>query len=139
MAWRRGRSVRDDPARGENRLCYPAPVKKLLLIFLMLLLPVQYTWSAAAVYCQHEQNAPSHLGHHAHQHKATANEAKEPGKVKMADADCAYCHLFSHAFFVPFDTPPIATPAPRHAALPAPGYSSVIPGRPPRPNWVRVA
>lgn len=132
-------NVEDNPARGDNPLCYPAPVKKLLLIFLMMLLPVQYTWSAAAVYCQHEQDAPPHLGHHAHQHKAASDEAKEPGKVNAADADCAYCHLFSHAFFVPFDAHPAATPAPHHAALPAASYSSYLPGPPPRPNWLFVA
>ena len=110
-----------------------------MLIFLMMLLPVQYSWSAAAVYCQHEQNSPFHFGHHAHQHTAQPDDAKGNGKVKSADTDCEYCHLFSHAFFVPFDARPAAIPELRHMALPAVDYTSFIPRRPPRPNWRRVA
>lgn len=107
----------------------------------MLLLPAQYTWSAAAVYCQHEQNSPFHFGHHAHQHQVNASESKEHGKVnvKSADADCEYCHMFSHAFFLPFDSRPAAMPELRHVALPTASYTSFIPMRPPRPNWQRVA
>lgn len=119
--------------------CYSAPVKRLLLILLMMLLPAQSTWSAAAVYCQHEQDSPFHFGHHAHQHKARSGEPTGHGKVQGADADCEYCHLFSHAFLLPFDADPAATPELRHVALPAPGYTSFIPRRPPRPNWYRAA
>ena len=116
----------------------------------MSILPVQYTWSAAAVYCQHEQNSPFHFGHHAHQHDAKAGDAdgvhdhaklkdKIKQKVADADADCEYCHLFSHASFVSF-APSSAMPVVLHHAAPRQlSYHSHIPQRPPRPNWSRVA
>lgn len=102
----------------------------------MLILPVQYAWSAAAVYCQHEQGAPVHFGHHAHQHK---EDAPKHGKVIASDTDCEYCHMFSHAFFVPFDAPSTAPVAVNYAAPASIPYSSHIPRRPPRPNWPLVA
>ena len=105
----------------------------------MLILPLQYAWSAAAVYCQHEQRAPAHFGHHAHEHKASAAEAGSHAKVQDVDNDCEYCHMFSHAFFIPFDTrimPPIEL---RHAVPGTNTYTSYIPRRPPRPNWFRAA
>ena len=114
------------------------PVKKYLLILLMLILPVQYAWSAAAVYCQHEQGAPSHFGHHAHAHKASPDDHGHP-KVKSLDTDCEYCHMFSHAFFVPFDARPTVHVALNHAVPATLSYTSHIPRRPPRPNWLLVA
>ena len=114
-------------------------VKKILLIVLMLILPVQYSWSAAALYCQHEQNAPSHFGHHAHQHTMEPDAPSGHDKVKGADADCEYCHFFSHAFFVPFDARPPAVPESTHVARRAVVYTSHIPRKPPRPNWLLVA
>lgn len=105
----------------------------------MLILPAQYTWSAAAVYCQHEQNASFHFGHHVHQHKVNSGDSGSHSKVKLADLDCEYCHLFSHAFFIPFDTRPAAPLALRYASPGSVSYTSHIPGRPPRPNWTLVA
>lgn len=122
--------------------CYGARVKKYLLILLMLILPVQYSWSAAAVYCQHEQGSPFHFGHHAHEHKVKAENGGshgKVGKVGMADTDCEYCHLFSHAFFIPFDAPPAGPPAVRFAAPEPVPYTSHIPQRPSRPNWPLAA
>lgn len=114
-------------------------VKKYVLILLMLILPVQYAWSAAAVYCQHEQDSRFHFGHHAHQHKATSEESGSDGKVKMADTDCEYCHMFSHAFFIPFDTRPVAPLALSYASPNTVSYTSPLPQRPPKPNWLLVA
>lgn len=114
-------------------------MKKLLLILLLLILPLQYSWSAAAVYCQHESNSSFHFGHHVHQHKAAADDSKAKSKLPLADSDCEYCHLFSHAFLLPFESWTAATPV-LSAFISSPiRYSSTIPARPPRPNWLRVA
>jgi hypothetical protein len=114
-------------------------VKKYLLILLMLLLPAQYSWSAAAVYCQHEQSSPFHFGHHAHQHQAKPDDSGSHGKVKMADTDCEYCHMFSHAFFVPCDTCSMEPIGLSHVSSSTLTYTSHIPKKPPRPNWLFVA
>lgn len=42
-------------------------MKNVLLFVLMLLLPLQASWSAAAVFCQHESTAAWHWGHHVHE------------------------------------------------------------------------
>jgi hypothetical protein len=114
-------------------------VKKLILIVLMFLLPVQYSWSAAAVYCQHESGSTLHFGHHAHEHKEKPDQKSGHDKLKKADNDCEYCHIFYH--------PCLASAAPRvappeglgHAELGRTIFSSHIPSRPPKPNWRLVA
>ena len=42
-------------------------MKNVLLLVLMLLLPLQASWSAAAVFCQHETTTGWHWGHHVHE------------------------------------------------------------------------
>ena len=114
-------------------------VKKILLILLMVLLPVQFAWSAAAVYCQHEKGGSLHFGHHTHEHKDKAEQKIGDSKLTKADNDCEYCHLFYH----PYLTNEVLRLAPSenvdHAALTHTSYSSHIPNRPPKPNWQLVA
>lgn len=46
-------------------------MRRFFLILLVMLLPLQSVWAAAAAYCGHEQRpaAQWHLGHHQHQHR----------------------------------------------------------------------
>lgn len=72
-------------------------MRRWLTVFLMLFLPLQFSWAVAATYCSHEPKgaAAGHFGHHEHQHHAGADLAKD-GKGKLADAvdgDCEVCHL----------------------------------------------
>nr|WP_308636220.1 DUF2946 family protein [Massilia brevitalea] len=106
---------------------------------MMLVLPAQYSWSAAAAYCQHENGASLHFGHHAHEHKAQVGEADDDGEMEKAHADCEYCHLFSHAFFTSASDGPPTPDARRHAALGTLNYSSHIPEGPSKPDWHLVA
>ncbi|MGY4828565.1 DUF2946 family protein [Sphaerotilaceae bacterium SBD11-9] len=84
-------------------------MRRWLAILLLVILPLQFSWVAAASLCQHEQDVSTqHVGHHEHQHKAssdkpnTATDAhglqadKSDGKGKQSaemHADCAYCQL----------------------------------------------
>ena len=69
-------------------------MKKLLFIFLLFALPFQYSWAAAAAYCQHETTHTSHFGHHSHQHDVgQAEKSDKKSKLAMLDDDCGYCHL----------------------------------------------
>lgn len=72
-------------------------MRRLVLICMMLLLPVQWTWAAAAAYCAHESSpaAAKHIGHHEHVHKTSAAEGskKVPAPAGVLDLDCDYCHL----------------------------------------------
>jgi hypothetical protein len=118
-------------------------MRRWLLVFLMALLPLQLSWAAVAVYCQHEQ-APArggHFGHHAHEHHeadAAAGQDGHADKVKNSpltlDDDCGTCHL-GHAQTLLGDAPTLAAPAlpprvARQTALPA----SHIPALPERPD-----
>lgn len=81
-------------------------MRRWLTILLLFILPVQFAWSAAAAYCQHEDApAKTHIGHHVHEHKAgndTGSKASgqhlgesssaKAGKL-LGDNDCGYCHF----------------------------------------------
>ncbi|AGU50756.1 putative cobalt-zinc-cadmium resistance protein CzcI [Variovorax paradoxus B4] len=76
-------------------------MRRWLLIFLLLLLPLQSSWAASAAYCQHERDVqPQHWGHHEHEPDRSAGGSrtddaqKSPGTQPNAVlGDCAVCHL----------------------------------------------
>ena len=73
----------------------PLSTRRLFMIFLLVLMPLQLSWAAIASYCQHETGAAAkHFGHHDHQHKATDGKetAPDPAKTGGGDPDCASCH-----------------------------------------------
>lgn len=85
-----------------------AAMRRVLLVVLVVLLSLQWTWAAAAAYCRHEVGAgASHLGHHAHEHEGPgANEVEKSAGLSAAevphapdstdplgaDPDCGACH-----------------------------------------------
>lgn len=97
------------------------PLIRYLLLVLMFALPAQFVWAAAAGYCAHEKETASfHIGHHAHEHRAsstdgdgseaTAEATKSP--VTQTHTDCAYCHAVVAQFASP--RPSTTGPPPRH-------------------------
>ena len=60
-------------------------MKKFLAIFLLVLLPLQFSWAAVAGYCQHEAGVTAnHPGHHTHDHQAADNhESGKDGSLKI--------------------------------------------------------
>ncbi|MGV3655567.1 MAG: DUF2946 family protein [Noviherbaspirillum sp.] len=76
-----------------------ASVKKLLLILLLTILPLQYSWAAAAVYCQHGQEHAAHFGHHSHHHDGQPGKSDGDGQggLKQFHSDCEVCHFFGQA------------------------------------------
>ncbi len=85
-------------------------MRRVLLVVLVVLLSLQWTWAVAAAYCKHEVGAAaSHLGHHAHEHEghdaagtpkvdAAAPDVQadtwgpDAASFQGADADCGACH-----------------------------------------------
>jgi hypothetical protein len=124
-------------------------MRRWLTIFLLLLLPLQFSWAAAGRYCLHEKiTGASHFGHHEHEHEAsTADQAaastdadtQETVTKLFGDDDCAYCHLGAAK-------PVLSEPAAPAAATgdKAPQGPGVLPirtrgpDRLERPNW-RIA
>lgn len=115
-------------------------VKKLLLIFLLALLPLQFSWAAAAAYCQHDgEKSTQHFGHHSHQHDEQTDLPDDADKVVKVHADCGYCHLACQVSFLT-ETSDIALPSgSTYAELPLRSYSSHIPDGLHRPDWRLVA
>lgn len=71
-------------------------MRRLLLVFLLVFMPLQSIWAAASPYCGHE-SAPqaSHFGHHVHEHHGDEGaDHSAPGATPstLADMDCHACH-----------------------------------------------
>ena len=120
-------------------------MKKFFLLLLLFVLPLQMSWAAASAYCLHEEGkAAQHLGHHSHQHKASAGDEPQADAGKdlktktKAHSDCNVCHGIGHAWLPPgtsmpvFDTASLATDTSSFL------YVSHIPDGPKRPDWSPV-
>lgn len=47
-------------------------MRRWFSILLLVLLPIQFSWAAAAAYCEHESGARAdHFGHHEHDHQGS--------------------------------------------------------------------
>ena len=127
--------------------CYNRRVKKLLLLLLLAVLPIQASWAMAAVYCQHEASKASHYGHHGHEHQAQPDDDGDgdgdgagAGKSKPSQhGDCEVCHHALQASVPAGEAVLAPTPAAAYAAPGALHYHSFIADGPPRPNWWRRA
>lgn len=114
-------------------------MKKLLLILLLTILPIQYSWSMAAVYCQHEPGKVSHFGHHTHQHQAQPDDGADKSKPSKIHTDCEVCHHAVQASAPAADGVAMTQAVSTHAPPPPSQYLSHIAEGPPRPNWPLVA
>lgn len=117
-------------------------MRRFLMMLIMVLLPLQLSWAAAAAYCQHESNpAITHFGHHVHKHLVKGESSKsDPSVSKLGtDDDCFVCHLsgvgiaFSPSVIVPAQAIPVDATAPPRSSL------ALLPlERPERPKWARA-
>jgi hypothetical protein len=107
---------------------------------LLVVMPAQLIWAAAAPYCAHETSAAGkqHFGHHDHRHqaddRAAPDNVDESGPLGTFHADCEVCHLGASAAMpvpvVALDSPPLQPPN----EGPAPRYTSHVPLGPERPD-----
>lgn len=123
-------------------------MRRWLAIFLLTLLPLQFSWAAAAGYCAHESRAQgSHLGHHQHAHvqsdgtaDAASPSADDDSRVGAnLHPDCGQCHGLG----VGLPMPLVAMAGPvtvRDAApLTAAGRLLRATAPPDRPQWPSLA
>ena len=128
-------------------------MRRLFLILLLAILPVQYVWSAAAAYCGHEQEKTQHFGHHAHEHNSQASsqdgdgdgdgdgrlegdggKGKLPGKAKV-HADCAVCHHAVQASLLAGMAPPPGAVSGGYPPSPDSRFTSHNADGPKKPDW----
>lgn len=117
-------------------------MRRWFLVVLAFLVAAQFSWAAAATYCEHETRTgnTAHFGHHAHSHDHDGSAEKPATKVLMqvADFDHGHCHLI-HVVISCEEM--MGTLAPEHGA-PAPDQparvKSFVPDGLERPNWLRA-
>lgn len=125
-------------------------MRRLLLAFLLLFMPLQSIWAAASPYCGHEA-APqaSHFGHHVHEHQA--DEQAAPSQTSetpdhrglatsgTADMDCHACHGAGSGMVLSASAQAIVVSVGRPASQAAPAWVHPPLSRPERPNWSVLA
>lgn len=68
---------------------------RLVALFVLILLPMQWTYAAVGSYCRHEATAESsHVGHHEHKHEQGnfAEDNDKDDRDSFDDQDCPTCH-----------------------------------------------
>ena len=137
-------------------------MRRFLAIFLLALLPLQFSWAAVASYCEHETQGSGHFGHHDHGHAhhagaisdagpaadLTADASPTPDETGSAegdkapgamDLDCGHCHGTCSAMLTwPLGMPVVPSTAPPNATLDETGGAQA-PTRPERPQWLSLA
>lgn len=117
-------------------------MKRYLAVFLLVLLPLQFSWAAMVGYCQHETGVTvQHPGHHSHEdasadHPETGENADSSAAM---DHDCATCHLGCAAALVSdLKTATVAVSNDHPLLLQAMASQPSI-ERPERPKWPVLA
>jgi hypothetical protein len=117
-------------------------MRRWLSILLLALLPLQLSWAAVSVYCQHETGAAAqHFGHHEHKHHADepSQDDRSPKPLGAVDADCPVCHAScATALHEPSSTVVMHLASDVQTGLQL-LLSSPHPTLPERPNWARLA
>lgn len=117
-------------------------MRRLFAIFLLVFLPLQLSWAAMGVYCQHETGAAAqHFGHHDHQHNADASQSDQadPKTSGGIDNDCGTCHagccaaVFGESRISASAYASAVVDDYRHSLNTSPHYP------PERPNWTPLA
>lgn len=111
-------------------------MRRLLILFMLFLLPLQVSWAAVCVYCE-DQCIVERSG--------DAAAAPQPGDEQAvtglaADSDCTCCQLGGIGVATA-PLPAFADKLPRAAPVSVATVSiaSIRPERPERPKWVRAA
>ena len=114
-------------------------MRRALIFFLAVLLPLQFAWGAVTSYCEHEVGAASqHFGHHEHVHKGD-KLVDADGKPGL-DNDCWTCHSAAiPAITCAVGDVPSLLAANVLFADQGPRHLSVAQREPERPQWPRLA
>ncbi len=118
------------------------PMKKYLAMFLLVLLPLQFSWAAAAGYCQHEAGVTAnHPGLHTDNHHAADHHesGKDGAPSAGVHSDCAACHLGCAAALTSDLNMPAAATDQDHQSDYLVNPSRAHTERPERPQWPTLA
>lgn len=115
-------------------------MRRWLVVFLLLVLPLQFAWAVAAPYCAHEAAAVAskHPGHHQHVHQGGSDIVKagdDGAGIGANHTDCASCHA-AVAVLPVFAADLSMAPRDMLREPPPPRYRSHTPAGPERPDIV---
>jgi len=118
-------------------------MRRRLVVFILLVLPFQFIWAAAAPYCAHETAAAAskHPGHHQHIHQGGSDVAKagDDGAGSGTNhTDCASCHAGAAATLPLPAADLTATPREVLREPTGPHYRSHTPSGPERPDIIEL-
>ncbi|RCS56879.1 cation efflux protein, CzcI family [Parvibium lacunae] len=117
-------------------------MKRYSIIFLLILLPVQFSWAAMASYCQHESGvATNHPGHHSHAHQATDHHesGKDASPSTGVHHDCGTCHMGCATALTGNHSSPRIAIGQHYQIDYNVNLSRAHTERPERPQWLRLA
>ena len=70
-------------------------MRSLWIVLLLVLMPLQFSWAATAVYFECEIVASTaHVSHHVERHgsRGDATNTSDPVQAALVDGDCGTCH-----------------------------------------------
>ena len=120
-------------------------MRRWLAIFMLTLLPLQFSWTAVAAYCGHESGKHAqHLGHHEHQHTGQATAAKnsapaDHGTPAGFDFDCGHCHGTCASMPAPMAGTATLTLASHPVTRDEATVRTLAQSPPERPQWLPLA
>ena len=128
---------------------------RALLLALLLVLPLQFSWAATARYCGHESaqqgQAPhkgQHPGHHSHQHRTVQGKATQTSSwvltrtaaSQLPDADCSFCHASVAPYVLTQSPNPVPVRLDQDfVSGHSPPFSTRADHRIDRPNWLHTS
>lgn len=116
-------------------------MRRWLLVFLLVLLPLQLTWAASSTYCQHESKlSTQHFGHHAHKHAKvpSGNDDAVSTELTSVENDCGVCHANCSVAFQSSSQTLRLIAEPMRMAAHAALYLARYQDLPERPQWVSL-
>lgn len=123
--------------RPGTKFCHNSSVRRFA-IFLLVLLPLQFAFAAAAPYCALEKaQVSAHFGHHQHSDSSTPEPTTDDGQGSAKVDDCGICHLGSAQAHFAVASAPALPQAKRGLVLPdkrEPQHLQEPTERPPRPS-----
>ncbi len=118
-------------------------MRRLIILLLLCLLPLQTSWAMVADYCGYEQNkAVQHFGHHDDEHHKASpstladSTAPEQGNSSL---DHDHCHLSSFLGALSEYTFSMRAPLQLSLHRDDQSYAFLAADKPARPNWFVTA
>jgi len=119
-------------------------MRRWLVVIMLLVLPLQFAWAAAAPYCAHEAAGATskHPGHHQHVHQGSGESTTEAGDDAVGSGsghtDCASCHPAAAATLPLVAVELTRGPGDGVRELPPSRYRSHTPAGPDLPDIVEL-